>query len=115
MWPPQDLTPISLSTQQLLRLRRHKAAIGYAVLRHGGVIGGERRLPPCKCKAHGSMGRTPRSWRAVASFMPEAVPHAAARTDTSSFFKFDPTKSTKGYYKLASPRTAFFLATFFSI
>ena len=96
MWPPQDLTPISLSTQQLLRLRRHKAAIGYAVLRHGGVIGGERRLPPCKCKAHGSLGRTPRSWRAVASFMPEAVPHTAARTDTSIFFKFDPTKSTKG-------------------
>ena len=58
MWPPQDLAPISLSTQPLLRLRRHKAAIGYAVLRHGGVIGGERRLPPCKCKAHGSLGRT---------------------------------------------------------
>ena len=58
MWPPQDLAPISLSTQQLLRLRRHKAAIGYAALRHGGVIGGERRLPPCKCKAHGSLGRT---------------------------------------------------------
>jgi len=39
---------------------------------------------------------TPRSWRAVASFMPEAVPHAAARTVMSIFFKFDPTKSTKG-------------------
>ena len=51
---------------------------------------------PCKCKAHGPLGRTPRSWRAVASFMPEAVPHAAARTDTSIFSNLIPRREHEG-------------------